>query len=389
MSWVVAAWVATQKKMRVFACSVSPVANQDVPKAALAVENGNVELWDIGLQSSKRHLSRVRTARHGSEETLRTAWSNDGSVIISGGSDGLLKLWDGELGFRSEIALEVKEPEDQAVYATWFRKGDREVCVAYDDLVCGYDAESRTRIWKHKFDRAEQLVTPRNVLGKRLVFDAHEQAGNSGLVSAALSDGSFTLVDSKSNSLVRRIDAHSAATTSCRFSTNSVVTASVDGTACVWDMRTWKKTFVTPSLKTIVYGAHFIKEESVVLAWARNALLWWDVSNSQQGQMMELEFPVICVDQGHGILLACGELEEESETCRHGHSHAPDPHGTGHSHGVAEGSCHHHGHSHSIPASHDCNGKDDNSASANHDERKRTKQDVKGLLAIPLTNLLN
>src|SRR6059058_2901959 len=73
---------------------------------------------------------------------------------------------------------------------------NKEVCVAYDDVICGYDIDKQTRTWKTHFFPKESLQSARNPNGKRLVFDASENP-DTGLVVAALSDGTIGMVDSR------------------------------------------------------------------------------------------------------------------------------------------------------------------------------------------------
>lgn len=356
--------------MRTFSCTLSPVINEDgCASAALALENGNLEIWNVDPQ---QHCTRQRIEpnTHGDEEALRTAWNSDGTSIASGGSDGVLCIWDNELNKKQSINLIVKEPEDQAVYACWFRNGDAEVCVAYDDMVCGYDVEKATRVWCHQFEPSVENVTFRNPKGKRLVFDATEHDGL-GLVAAALSDGTLGVFDVKSDKTITSVEAHAKATTSCRFSQStgaSIVTGSIDGLACVWDTRTWWRRFATVNHQSAVYGAQFLEnEQDRILTWAKQSLIAWGTTNKEK-HATPLDFPVICADERHGLTLACGEMEPsvEDHCCSHDHSH----HGSERQESNYD-SCAHSHHTH-----------DD------HEAKKRSKSSVSGIFAIKTSDLL-
>lgn len=337
--------------MRIFSCSISPASRgsgEDPVVAALALENGNVELWSCASRDdTRKERKHIYEQAHGNEEALRICWNRSGNLLVSGGGDGRINLLSSDLKRKSSFDLDITSEEDQAVYACWFGD-DTNLRYAYYNLIDLYDTETHQCTLRLDAGHDAKLTSFRNPSGTRLVFDASESPDKSVIV-AAISDGSLAYFDPRQGSEpLSVLQMHREAMTSCSFSGSgrSLVVGSIDGHASVWDVRNWKQSARTELKTSTIYGAHFAPDsETRFCSWAANVITIWEAEKAVLEH--QIEFDVLTLSELNGVVLACGTLDEEDSSAHGktqvdvGQCHSHDHRGHGHSHEHSR-----HGHSH-------------------------------------------
>lgn len=288
---------------RIFSASVLP------GRVAMGLENGRVEV----RCARTRQLLFHHADAHGPEsETLRTAF--DAELLATGGGDGNVCLFTPELELRAKLQYHARDEDDRAVYALWF--GQYGLWAGYEDCVEEWDLVTQQSTCKFRFDALDGLVTVRNPSGKQLVFDACS-SNSAGGVLVALASGSIAVLDPRTSSqqVAAIPNAHNAAVTCVcvdTVNTHRFASTSVDGRVKVWDDRTLKAVFASPALPKVVYGAQFVPGEEV-MTWSGDSLRYYDLDGGGV-RRVRLGFSVLCAQQLHGQLVACGAPRTQPPT---------------------------------------------------------------------------
>ena len=252
-----------------------------------ACEDGSIGLWRDTPVDNLKSVSRKKLfAKAHSEEVLRLKWDVGGrDTLYSGGSDGFIKSWkydddDLRITLESEASVLSNRDDEGQVYAI-FQTGEPEtphsassasgspglVGVAFDNAVTLFDKNGLLPLLSWRYHPHSQGVAPiggpRNPGNKAFVFDTAtlggtEAVGHGNLVMAALSDGSVRLRDMRCPLRdVSAIVAHAAYATCCASDgTHYVASGGGDGSANIFDVRTWQP-LVQTQANALLYGVGF------------------------------------------------------------------------------------------------------------------------------------
>lgn len=199
-------------------------------KAIMTVSaDGTARLWNS--QTGKPLFLPVTHPRHSQILSL----SRDGSRMVTRSEDGVLELWDRILGHMrgsltpgaaSETAAPAASDLDAETTAAFNASGRRVITGGPDGIA---------RIWDGRSGQA--LVT---LKGHRGRVGAVAWSPNSELVLTGSADGTARLWRSHIDRFPRPIEGHRSAITSIAFSPDGkrLLTSSADGTACTWDVAT-------------------------------------------------------------------------------------------------------------------------------------------------------
>jgi len=293
----------------------------------MACSDASIRSFALSSAFTQRHQS---PRSHGENEALRVACRSDGSVIASGGGDGVVALYPRHLA----------EPLDRftcggsEVYALQF-ESDTRLLVGCDNALTRWDAVTAQCVDKAEFEHGTALPVyggARNPERKCFVFDAHAQDG---LVSVALSDGSIQVVSAdgfKPLHVLRTTDASSssttaaaaaAAATSCRFAGDALVTTAGD-CAMVWDVRALRAPVLSvrsPDAR-LLYGARLMTGSDCLLTWGGELVEAWTASSGKPQWRARLHgYPAFFVDEADGALVVCGggQGRPPDAACCHDH----------------------------------------------------------------------
>lgn len=224
----------------------------DVPFGTLATAghlDHSIKLWNL----SKKTQSGQMTGHHASISCMQL--DHQYNMLISGGRDAVLKLWDLSLAYQlyQEDAEFASTSEKACVY-TFDSHVDEITALSFDadHLVSG--SQDRTlRQWDLTTGKCVQTIDlsfasrgqPTNpltsssllspvvespVIGSLQCFDAALATGTK--------DGIVRLWDLRSGKIIRSLEGHTDAITSLKFDSRNLVTGSLDRSIRVWDLRT-------------------------------------------------------------------------------------------------------------------------------------------------------
>ncbi|CAR27666.1 ZYRO0D03828p [Zygosaccharomyces rouxii] len=224
----------------------------DVPFGTLATAghlDHSIKLWNL----SKKNQVGQMTGHHASINCMQL--DNQYNMLISGGRDAVLKLWDLSLAYQlyQEDTEFASNSEEACVY-TFDSHLDEITALSFDSghLVSG--SQDRTlRQWDLSTGKCVQtidisfasrgqstsslasssLLSPvveAPVVGALQCFDAALATGTK--------DGIVRLWDMRSGKTIRSLEGHTDAITTLKFDSRNLVTGSLDRSIRIWDLRT-------------------------------------------------------------------------------------------------------------------------------------------------------
>ncbi|XP_067098400.1 peroxisomal biogenesis factor 7 [Osmerus mordax] len=183
------------------------------------------------LEQSDTAIGLVRSLEW-TDGLFDVSWSERNEhVLVTGGGDGSLQLWD--LGNQAGLLQVLKEHTQEVYSVDWSQTRD-------ENLVVSGSWDRTAKVWDPS--RSQSLCT----------FQGHEGVIYSTIWSphipacfaSASGDGTLRVWDVKSGACRLAISAHNAEILSCdwcKYDQNVLVTGAVDCSLCVWDLRNVRK----------------------------------------------------------------------------------------------------------------------------------------------------
>ncbi len=167
--------------------------------------------------------------------------SPDGERIVTGGGDGAVRVWDTSGG---RALTTIESPGDEIYGVAFSPDGEKLASTGANGTVALFDADGG--------GRRELLRTSRNNSGNGVDFSPDGTR-----VVVPLVDGSVRILPVDGNGSATVLRGHGDVAYAARFDATGrrVVSASVDGTARVWDVA--DGTAITLPHRTAVFGATF------------------------------------------------------------------------------------------------------------------------------------
>jgi len=198
------------------------------------------------------HAQLLRTLKPHSSPVVTLAIDGTGTIIATGGADGIVKVWD----IRGGFVTHTFHGHGGIISALLFFEVENSGQVVEDS--------SKGRRKKERGSRHE---------GEALQAEAIETTLGFRLVSGA-EDGKVRIWNLHKRSTVAVLDSHISVVRSLDFSPeeNALVSGSRDKTAIVWDARTWKIRCTIPILE-MVESVGFLSKGGVIFTGGENGRL--------------------------------------------------------------------------------------------------------------------
>ncbi|XP_023203848.1 peroxisomal biogenesis factor 7 isoform X1 [Xiphophorus maculatus] len=156
------------------------------------------------------------------------AWSEANEhVLVAGGGDGSLQLWDSA---NQNAPLKVAKEHTQEVYSVDWSQTRAE------NLIASGSWDRSVKVWDQNLGAS--LATLRGHEG--VVYSSIWSPHIPGCIASASGDGTLRVWDVKAAACRLAVPAHKAEILSCdwcKYDQNLVATGSVDCSVCVWDLR--------------------------------------------------------------------------------------------------------------------------------------------------------
>lgn len=229
--------------------------------AATGEYGGELYLWSLDQAALHATLG-----GHAAGVVLALAWWPDGSRLITIGFDGELYRWDA-----SDWSL-LGHHAAHDLFASDVRvAGEQVVTTSMDGRVRLWDADGNLVV-EHARDTSARSV--------RVSADGAAMAVSWGRAKR----GTAAIFELPSGALRHELEAHEGGVVAARFSSDGarVVTASLDGTARIWDAAAGSE-LGTLELGQPLNGAAFVRDDTVVVTWGEEGgLVTWDADSGRR-----------------------------------------------------------------------------------------------------------
>ncbi|XP_027135328.1 peroxisomal biogenesis factor 7 isoform X2 [Larimichthys crocea] len=179
------------------------------------------------LDETESGLSLIRSWQWG-DGLFDVAWSEANEhVMVAGGGDGSLQLWDTA---NHNAPLRVAKEHTQEVYSVDWSQTRGE------NLVVSGSWDQTAKVWDPALNQS--LITLRGHEG--VIYSTIWSPHIPGCFASASGDGTLRVWDVKGGVCRLAVPAHKAEILSCdwcKYDQNIVATGSVDCSVCVWDLR--------------------------------------------------------------------------------------------------------------------------------------------------------
>lgn len=217
--------------------------------------DSTIKIWDI---STANQLGQIQ----GHFATVNCLQLDVGhNLLISGGKDALVKLWDiNKVRKRFNGLAEYDGLNDSCCLFTFDSHMGDISALSYDNLNLLTASQDKTiKQWDmmtgkciqtfdtnfhstHSLKLEPQIGQERNILynnSKELPIVGDLQCFDAALATGT-KDGIVRLWDLRSGKIIRRLEGHINAITSLKFDTTTLVTGSFDRSIRIWDLRNWE-----------------------------------------------------------------------------------------------------------------------------------------------------
>lgn len=224
----------------------------DVPFGTLCTAghlDHSIKIWDL---SQKKQIGQM-TGHLASISCMQI--DNRYNMLITGGRDAVLKMWNLNLGAQlyQEESSAIPSSENACVY-TFDSHVDEITALSFDsghlvsgsqdrtvrqwDLTNGkclqtIDLSFAGRLSQTSSTSSSAMLTPTDtspIIGALQCFDAALATGTK--------DGVVRLWDLRSGKIIRTLEGHTGAVTSLKFDSRNLITGSLDRSVRIWDLRT-------------------------------------------------------------------------------------------------------------------------------------------------------
>lgn len=189
------------------------------------------------------------------EDSVRSiAFSHDGSCIVIGSDDSMVRLWDHKSGTHIEL-----EQHSAPVTCVAFSPDDFMIASSsVDGSVCIWDAKAKTTTPKYAF-QIDSIEHVDSSIAFRPALTSVIFSPDSHFVASGSSTGSIHIWDLSIEALLEwELSGHTSWICSLVFlpGGSQMASCSVDGMVCVWDVMTWE--FICQPLDRHLCGVNFI-----------------------------------------------------------------------------------------------------------------------------------
>ncbi|QLL33821.1 hypothetical protein HG536_0F01460 [Torulaspora globosa] len=224
----------------------------DVPFGTLCTAghlDHSIKIWDL---SQKKQIGQM-SGHKASISCMQM--DNRYSMLITGGRDAVLKMWDLNLGAQlyQEQSDVIPSTESACVYtfdshvdeitalsfdSAYLVSGSQDRTVRQWDLSSGkclqtIDLSFAGRLSQNNSASSSSMLTPTDIspiIGALQCFDAALATGTK--------DGMVRLWDLRSGKVIRTLEGHTDAITALKFDSRNLITGSLDRSVRIWDLRT-------------------------------------------------------------------------------------------------------------------------------------------------------
>lgn len=206
-------------------------------------------------------------------------FSNDGKLIISGGEDGIIRVWDIN---RKELKQQLQGHRSDIYSLSISKDGN---------LLVSGSGDKTIRIWKMKNDGFPELY-------KVLFVSDEDEDRESGITSVAISpdssyiacgclDKCLRLWDVKTGELLNTLEGHkdSIYTVAFSFDSKVLISGGLDKLIKVWDVEGGpKNAYCKQNIaghKDFVLSASFIDDEMLISGSKDRSVQFWDYKTGQ------------------------------------------------------------------------------------------------------------
>ncbi|GAB4580355.1 MAG: hypothetical protein Fur0022_30950 [Anaerolineales bacterium] len=234
-------------------------------------QNGKVFLWNDEV-SDNADEAKSELGQHENAVTS-LAFSGDGSLLVSGGEDAQVRLWDVAAQSQLDVALPV--PIDDAVFSLALAPADATLAVGL--------ASGEIVVWDLLNASDLQTIPAHTYRVTSLAFYPD------GTLFSASEDNTVVHADRTSGIMLQRLDGFTAAVLTSAYSPEGDVFATGDeyGNILIWDTATNSLIQTLTGSWGRVYAVAFapLDSNTLVAGYANGQLVLWD---RQTGQATEL-----------------------------------------------------------------------------------------------------
>ncbi len=234
--------------------------------------NGSVGLWSLETGGLRRTFS----AHPGGVNTL--AVSSDGEILVTGGEDGTVKLWNFAVGLaEGEFPLlNTLKGHSNAVLA---------VAISPDhQKIASGSWDSTVKIWDLK---TGELL--RTLSGHSQMVGALAISPDGRILASGSKDSTVKLWDLETGELIRTLNGHSLAVLSIAISSDGelIATGSADGTVAVWKLNTGQPVRRLRGHSDGVWSIDMSNNGRTLVSgsWDKTVKLWDVVTGELQGNL--------------------------------------------------------------------------------------------------------
>ena len=230
-------------------------------------QDGMLRLWD----AASGQPVRVKEGNQGSVQSV--AFTSDGHQIASGGSDGTLRLWDAASG----QAVRVLAGHELGVNSMAFSPDGRQIASGGDD--------GTLRLWDAASGQPVRVTAAHKGSVRSLTFSPDGRQ-----IASGGDDGTLSLWDAASGQPLRSMEGQKNSVRSLAFSPDGrqIVSGGNSGTLGLWDAASGQPVRVMEGHKDWVYCVAFSPDGRQIASGGRDLTLrLWDTASGQPVRIME------------------------------------------------------------------------------------------------------